>query len=1795
MISLPDYYCDKNKLKMVNLTHHKLAILLVTYLLFSAILTTSAANSSNVIDIKIGFLTKFAPSDRLRNPQTFPRPGTELLDIFNHAITKLNQIYSSSSVQLRFVPIIAATQGNESQSIKQTIELIVRQDVAAIIGPHETCRVESRLASIYNVAMVSHYCSQLAPEIIASPLNEVGGDAVAIQQQLQRQQIVVLPQQRTFVQVKPPNWKIVSKVVSVVGHLLSAYGRYPNQLVLLYYKAPIVTSGRQQFLSIPFGKERQQASSFGTQSFRQVNDAFQYKLIGELLELQLRELLATVNMNNNNSSNNDTIGVGNTGDKHKQLSVLNWHTTYHYGFTRNPFRRLLHRHLMAAQQKPQTQQQQQQPPVNQAQCSAHPAVATATVADTRNSSNGSQRTVTQFPPRNSGAAIYIVVGHYYEHLGLMLALDELNLLEDSSVATETLDDGNNQHHHQEYHANRWPSSTTVNHGKRAIVVGVDIEPYDEQVDSAHFLRGLLSGSRQSLEGETEESSLNSLAAKYTNYLGIVPSKPTRMSDLQEYMRTVYNRTGGSSLGFDVRSGGGQRQPPITTNKTTLDSLQVSTDLFQFLRLPIEAFYLYDSVLLLGAYFNECLQLQQQENAQLSLCSDGQRVFNWFVNRSYFSFVNHNNMSKFDSQAQTDGFYSLISSRVTTKLPPSSTGSPSFLTSSTLQPPIQAGSDTNGNEDDLGLVPIGQFVAAESEIKLSIDFQDISQIWLPFWCKALGDSNYSACETIKRQYEIDSMVTRKLVELRSKQDVAMLTSSLTIVILLFLTLSLVAVMRYLYYQQKDSRGRKSALLIFGKRKNKNEQPHSDINKQSTGGGGGWFSEQDERNFEHIVLNLLRIWDSHLAKSMSNSSDPLGGQQSDSYHLMNASKSKRKTLVELHCHMFPFPSCKFVHWLVALHQMKEMMFQFQANLEARASCNSGTKLGGHSGRAFKSVLPFRMASNSNNNNNNLIDWLNCLSYGDGEPAICSDAIPTVRGVSTTSTSTQQLTRRPRGKRSFFLTKHKGSGTLKLLLHKYKSINECLCSLHELNHPTIVSLFGVTLASKLDLFQLVADTSGGISAGGKVACLILELPERGNLRLVVRTLKETFNGAPNINTTGAFASNKDIGGGGEEDDDDGDDGDDDYESCDANDDAIERFKSSLLFTWLDDLLNGLGYLHESSKLGFHGELRITNCLITSNWRLKLSGFHEHHMRRSLGAYEQQRSTMTIASSAKTNVAPNLPEPPLGESTIGSNLQTEVQTSPSLPPPPPSTYLDELVYAAPEVLANHNRQASLSQSCLKLADIYSFAFLLYELIADQEPWSCLTQVSSSKLLIERAKVDSSFRPPLSRLDTTPPVAAATAASTTAATAMTAATTTTRPRAPVYESCSKLSSSTCFFSHLARDSPKVKEVRSTTKAGTASAAASDLDNLQRVIRSCWSHSPDRRPQSISRLRMRLASCSWWQSDEIGHKDCELGGDRPLPARRVERKSAVDIMQSYASILEIISSHRKRELALERHKNFQLANCSLPDLVTSKLILQSNQISHQVESQFFECVSFCSFRFILLPPPSPIPSNDRQQVNEFKILLQILIRVDQLLSMYRKQLHLVDSQADSMLRFLVCSGDPILPIGRGNQQTRRSHVGLVASFALQLVDMVNRAQGEFNNCLQVKCALHCGPACGGLISGLDTAAGSCLRLPRYVLLGNSLQLVDILEQTSLPQRIQVSAEYRNQLLQMSGNNQAIPLGGAERDYIMIKREAKIQAKYIGELEAFWLVNGPRLSASQSLMLLSPSEILNSMSCRVGPS
>jgi hypothetical protein len=135
---------------------------LIYYLIFAELAFTLASSTSKRVPasptkkgvIRLGYLT-----GSQTHPQEvfYKKPGQTISGAITLATREIN---NDSSVlpnhTLEF--IIAETYGKELESVRQT-ELLLRQNISAYIGPQETCVHEAKIASAFNVPMISYFCT----------------------------------------------------------------------------------------------------------------------------------------------------------------------------------------------------------------------------------------------------------------------------------------------------------------------------------------------------------------------------------------------------------------------------------------------------------------------------------------------------------------------------------------------------------------------------------------------------------------------------------------------------------------------------------------------------------------------------------------------------------------------------------------------------------------------------------------------------------------------------------------------------------------------------------------------------------------------------------------------------------------------------------------------------------------------------------------------------------------------------------------------------------------------------------------------------------------------------------------------------------------------------------------------------------------------------------------------------------------------------------------------------------------------------------------------------------------------------------------------------------------------------------------------------------------------------------------------------------------------------------------------------------------------------------------------------
>ncbi|XP_054711320.1 LOW QUALITY PROTEIN: guanylate cyclase 32E-like [Uloborus diversus] len=102
----------------------------------------------------MGYLTG---SQRRPGNKGYPRPGLTISGAISLAVDEINNLHPiRDNHTISFT--VAETYGEESESIYKTA-LLWTQEVAVYIGPQETCIHEAKMASSFNLPMISYFCA----------------------------------------------------------------------------------------------------------------------------------------------------------------------------------------------------------------------------------------------------------------------------------------------------------------------------------------------------------------------------------------------------------------------------------------------------------------------------------------------------------------------------------------------------------------------------------------------------------------------------------------------------------------------------------------------------------------------------------------------------------------------------------------------------------------------------------------------------------------------------------------------------------------------------------------------------------------------------------------------------------------------------------------------------------------------------------------------------------------------------------------------------------------------------------------------------------------------------------------------------------------------------------------------------------------------------------------------------------------------------------------------------------------------------------------------------------------------------------------------------------------------------------------------------------------------------------------------------------------------------------------------------------------------------------------------------
>ncbi|KAG9510284.1 Receptor-type guanylate cyclase Gyc76C, partial [Fragariocoptes setiger] len=467
------------------------------------------------------------------------------------------------------------------------------------------------------------------------------------------------------------------------------------------------------------------------------------------------------------------------------------------------------------------------------------------------------------------------------------------------------------------------------------------------------------------------------------------------------------------------------------------------------------------------------------------------------------------------------------------------------------------------------------------------------------------------------------------------------------------------------------------------------------------------------------------------------------------------------------------------------------------------------------------------------------------------------------------------------------------------------------------------------------------------------------------------------------------------------------------DVLDNSDMKLDSMFIASLVFDLISGLKYLHDS-ELKCHGNLKSTNCLITSRWVLQLTDFGLHHFR----------------SCARRIESP--------EDMIHAHNRN-------------------LLWRAPEHLRDPNMHGT------QKGDIYSFGIILHEIIARQGPFGIYATSLEPEEIINRVKHPqmahqqqmSQQNSPISqrsavKRDTSVPGGDLSNGNAVVNIQL------ANERDSCYDmvdhcllqnTSMQMKPYTCNGTGNASVCPSTvgttigESQREYNGASEAGYFRPDLDLLQcqdyiiDTMRDCWRERPESRPDVVT-IRHRL-------------KNMRYG----MKANIVDNMIAM--MEKHANNLEETVKVRTALLEEEKKKTEVLLHRMLPPSVADQLMLGEDVVPESFEAVtifFSDIVGFTEMSATSSPMQVVLFLND---------LYTLFDAIIQTYDVYK-----VETIGDA---YMVVSG---LPLRNGDK-----HATEIASMALELLESVRQFKIRHlpDRILQLRIGLHTGPVVAGVV------------------------------------------------------------------------------------------------------------------------
>lgn len=1362
--------------------------------------------------------------------------------------------------------------------------------------------------------------------------------------------------------------------------------------------------------------------------------------------------------------------------------------------------------------------------------------------------------------------IYIVVGHYFEHLGLMLALDEQFGHNSSLVGDDILTEKMNE--------------------TKYLVIGVDIEHYDPS-DSSRYFRGLFSDDAYQL-----------IQRAFGYYVGIFPSAPLN-DDIDQMIGQFMRPNTNINTMSKIASGNSTQIGLIVSDGSTLPIASP-----KLIRLPVEAYYLFDAIMLYGQVLKECLI--EKKNATLDHCLNGNRLSENIRKQIYNSSMGF--VSRIDSNGDAEGNYTLVARRM---LHLASERNNKIVHQQEQDSDLNSRYNLNemqfshghNQHNSNGLLPVGIFVYSTSKTSSRLKLPQLvlhtKLELLNSGAPKLNKPQLRVCtkhiESICRNLTSSAVFDQVL---RDQQRLHSITILLSFVILIML-ITLLALAYYRYLKQLKSYNKLEQCSIFVA-----SEVLVNLRRDLC-----LITNIDHATPERNKSQSNGKENSENCTSATNNDVGNNDQSTIKLALFKENLvAYKKFQPELfHHHINTTPSDNWRYYLEQMIKLRLNLVRERAKQEEKTIKSFPTKYLTNCSRSLLSGM-MSMASQCVKFRSDLSKTLGC-QQGHHHAKQHYETIQMMVKDIKLSSHRQHLSSQEEQEEEILL---KATAAIVVDNRNFSlinnQINNLLSALRQIRHANVLPMIGLAY----DFHQFVATTSNidsdkiknyncqkhnennttsaSCDQKKEPLCSVEDDEDHQGRRLVIDCfvlVDHTSRG-----------SLRDV-------------------LCGQN--LSSSLSIFIVISLVNDLLRGLDYMHTNlPSIGYHGNLKATNCLVDSRWTLKLSDFYQTHLNDTLNSsYGIQNTTsgannQTDDVSRKASIIDNFDH----SSLICDRVDYE-----------------KYIYMAPELLEDvvlmkdhakqdrHNATATSSDwksngsrtdidkkyERGRMGDIYSLGFVLYELLTCREPWSCyfedaplsskskrqqlhfpetesISQTNANRhryiveVLITIGATGNNFRPPLDKIGNRWFGHQSTV---------------------IKQSVDSYGSSKLCQNHhqisgkmesIAGDRCKLEidqTINHTIKTMGCYITYELLFELgTQIIRWCWSAQPSQRPLSIGQIRQMMAPVLDYRANKSQLLHKVTNGIKIVPshdsnsntiplasdANGRDSNHLMDnmlyLMDIYTNNLELIIDERTEQLQSEKARANRLLNKMLPPVIAKKLCLDQ-----PIEAELFECVSVLFVDIVDFTQLSSMST----PIETIEFLNDLYSAFDTIINQY-DNIYKVETIGDCLM---LASGVPL--------RNGLKHACLLASLALDLLDEAKKYTIKHlpDYRLTLRCGLHCGPVCAGLVGSREQ--------PKYSLFGDTINMASRMQSTGLPQKVQLTGQFKatlleasefivNQIdgihhLQASSSNSDKLMGSTSAaisaDYVIIKR-GLVQIKGKGEILTYWLLNGPRYHSLRGL-------------------